>query len=181
MNDASELTREIIVFGHETLRQHARPVPVVDESIRDLVDSMFATMYAAPGIGLAAPQLNLRLAVIVVHPRSEEEETRPLALINPEILDYSGRSTFEEGCLSVPGIFEDVRRPSWVNVRYRDVDGVEKTEEFEGLMARVIQHEMDHLKGKLFIDHLSPMRRALIKRRLRDIKAGGASDRESRA
>jgi peptide deformylase len=171
MSDANDVTRKIIVFGHDTLRRHAKLVPAVDDSIRELVDSMFATMYGAPGIGLAAPQVDESLAVIVVHPRSEEEETRALALINPETLDYGGRSTFEEGCLSVPGIFEDIRRPSWIKARYLDFDGAEVTEEFDGLMARVIQHEMDHLKGKLFIDHLSPMRRALIKRRLRNIQA----------
>ena len=172
MDDANERIRKIIVFGHDTLRRHAKRVERVDESIRDLVDSLFATMYEAPGIGLAAPQINQSQCVIVVHPRSETEETYALALINPEITDYSGRSTFEEGCLSVPGIFEDVRRPSSVSVRYLDTDGEEHHEEFDGMMARVIQHEIDHLKGKLFIDHLSPMRRALIKRRLRDIQAG---------
>ncbi len=164
------LVKKMVYYGDDILRARTRLITDIDDSIIQLVKSMFATMYDAPGIGLAAPQIGELLSLITVDPRRPEEGSRSLAMINPEIIEYSGRSTYEEGCLSIPGVFEDVRRPSMIKIRYRDTEGEQKTEEFDGIMARVIQHECDHLRGKLFVDHLSTMRRALVRKRLREIE-----------
>jgi peptide deformylase len=135
-----------------------------------LVADLFETMAEERGIGLAAPQVNVGLRVIVVDPTPvAEEKARALALVNPEVRDYSGSTTLEEGCLSVPGVYAEVQRPERIRVHYRDPDGGEHEEEFVDLMARVILHEADHLDGKLFVDHLSPMRRSLLMRKLRAI------------
>ncbi len=165
--------RRIILYGHPTLRRRAQPVADVDGEVRAFVDSLFTTMRAAPGIGLAAPQVDRRVRLFVVDPTVADSATRPLALINPEILTYAGINTYEEGCLSIPGIYADVIRPERILVRYVDVEGGVREEEFDGLMARVIQHENDHLDGKLFIDCLTRMRRTLLTRRLREIESRG--------
>jgi len=167
----ADTIKQIIYYGNDLLRRRTKLVTDIDNTIIQLVASLFDTMYDAPGIGLAAPQIGELLSVIVVDPRRPEEGGRPLALINPEIIEYAGQSTFEEGCLSIPGVFEDVRRPSTIKVRYRDLNSQQQIESFDGIMARVIQHECDHLRGKLFVDHLSTMRRALIRKRLREIEA----------
>jgi peptide deformylase len=160
---------KIIVYGHPTLRVIAPQVENIDGEIAKLVEILFATMRRAPGIGLAAPQIDRSTRVIVVDPTATDETTRPLALINPRIREYAGSATFEEGCLSVPGIFAELARPAHILARYYDIAGKEHEEEFDGIMARVIQHETDHLDGKLFVDHLSAMRRALLGKRLREI------------
>lgn len=162
--------RSIVVYGHPTLRQRAAEVTGFDEGLRGLLVDLFETMSEEHGIGLAAPQINVSRRVIVVDPTPvTEEQARALALVNPEILDYSGSAVLEEGCLSIPGVYADVRRPERIRVRYRDPDGGEHEEEFVDLMARVVLHETDHLDGKLFVDHLSPMRRTLLMRKLRGI------------
>lgn len=164
--------RRIILYGHPTLRARTDAVTAFDESLRALVDDLFLTMQAERGIGLAAPQVDVMLRVIAVNPRPVEgEEVRALAMVNPEIIEYSGSISLEEGCLSVPGVYAEVRRPERIRVRYSDVDGQAHEEGFAGIMARVIQHEIDHLDGKLFVDRLSPMRRSLLARRLRGIAA----------
>ncbi|MBD3235398.1 MAG: peptide deformylase [Candidatus Eisenbacteria bacterium] len=164
--------RTIILYGHPTLRQRAAEVTEFGEGLRTLVEDLFETMGTERGIGLAAPQINVAERVIVVDPTPvTEEESRPLALINPEIADYEGQSTLEEGCLSIPGVYAEVQRPARIRVRYRDVDGGAQEETFADLMARVILHETDHLDGKLFVDHLSAMRRSLLTRKLRAIDA----------
>ncbi len=162
--------RRILIYGHETLRRISAPVAEVDDSVRRLVEALLATMYGAPGIGLAAPQIGELRRVIVVDPSRIDEAGRQLALINPEIREFDGLTEYEEGCLSVPGIYAEVRRPERILVRYLDPEGRQREEEYDGVMARVIQHEHDHLEGKLFVDHLSRMRRTLLMKRLRELE-----------
>lgn len=163
--------RRIVVYGHPTLRRIAAPVTEFDDALRALIDELFATMYEAPGIGLAGPQIKELLRVFVVDPSHADRGGQQLAMVNPEILESSGLETFEEGCLSIPGVFADIKRPEKIFVRYFDGQGGRHEEEFDDIMARVIQHENDHLEGKLFVDHLSPMRRTLLRKRLREIEA----------
>jgi peptide deformylase len=157
----------ILIAPDPVLRRKARPVVAADATtVRDLIPRMLATMYAAPGIGLAAPQIGvgLRLAVIDLQ---RDDRREPIVLINPEIVCASAEvETREEGCLSLPDQYAEVTRPRAVIVRFEGQDGVRRTIEAEGLMARCLQHEIDHLDGVLFIDHLSPLRRNMILRRL---------------
>jgi len=142
----------------------AQPVKQVDDALRKLVDDMFETMYAAPGIGLAATQVNVDKRVIVID--VSEEKDRPLCFVNPEILARDGVEEMEEGCLSVPGVFETVERADHVRVRALDRDGKPFEMEAGGILAVCIQHEIDHLDGKLFVDYLSPLKRARIRKKL---------------
>jgi peptide deformylase len=152
------------------LKTISKPVEKVDAEIRKLVDDMFETMYAAPGIGLAAIQVGVQkrlLVVDVIGKGSEDEEPQPLALINPEIIWVSDHdATYEEGCLSVPEHYADVVRPAEVDVSYLDVDGKQQRLRAEGLLATCVQHEMDHLDGILFLDHISALKRNMILRKL---------------
>ena len=157
-------TLDILHFPDPRLRNIARPVEQVDDSIRQLVDDMFATMYAAPGIGLAATQVNIDKRVIVID--VSEEKDHPLCLINPEILELDGVEEMEEGCLSVPGVYETVQRANAVRVRALDRDGQSFELETDGLLAVCIQHEIDHLDGKLFVDYLSQLKRVRIRKKL---------------
>lgn len=170
----TEKLRKIIVYGHPTLRGIAEPVAEVDGRVAALVEQLFATMYDAPGIGLAAPQVAELARVFVVDPSYAERGGEKLAMINPEVLESDGMTTYEEGCLSIPGVFADIKRPERILVRYADVEGRVREREFEDIMARVIQHENDHLDGKLFVDHLSPMRRSLLRKKLREIQSDEA-------
>lgn len=164
--EASELL-PILVAPKPILRAKARPVrPGDDDLIRALVPQMLASMYAAPGIGLAAPQVGhgLRLAVVDLQP---DEKPAPLHLINPEIIGISEEVALrEEGCLSLPGQYADVTRPARVKVRYLDLEGTRREIEADGLLAACLQHEIDHLDGVLFVDHLSALKRNMIMRRL---------------
>jgi peptide deformylase len=157
----------ILVVPHPSLKTRARPVTPADaETVRDLVPKMFATMYDAPGIGLAAPQIGvgLRLAVIDLMPG---DKTAPMVLINPAIVATSTETAVrEEGCLSLPGQYADVERPAAVTVRYEDESGVKHQVEADGLLAACLQHELDHLDGVLFVDHLSALKRNMMLRRL---------------
>lgn len=154
----------ILEFPDPRLRTKAAPVSAVDDALRALIDDMFETMYAAPGIGLAATQVNVhtRLLVADVSPR----QTEPHVLINPVILEKDGLMVSDEGCLSVPGYYEEVERAEHIRVRFLDRDGVEQEMEAEGLLAVCIQHEMDHLEGKLFVDYLSEAKRLRIRKKL---------------
>jgi len=158
------------------LRQKAVPIDAEPATLRQLVDDMFETMYDEPGIGLAAPQVgaSIRLVVIAAVPDDEEGENvgPPLTLLNPEIT-WSSKDTvsYDEGCLSVPGITEAVDRPRAIRLRYRDMEGQDHERDAEGLLARVVQHEMDHLDGVLFVDRLSVLKRQLIRKKLREIAA----------
>ncbi len=156
---------QILKYPDIRLHTVAEPVPVVDDAIRSLVDDMAETMYAAPGIGLAATQVNVHKRVIVLD--ISETKDQLLVLINPEIVDSSGHVECEEGCLSVPGIFEKVTRAEKIRVRALDRDG--DTFEFDasGLLAVCVQHEMDHLQGKVFVEYLSPLKQERIRKKLR--------------
>ena len=147
------------------MRTVAAPVAVVDDAIRKLVDDMFETMYDAPGIGLAATQVNVHQQVIVIDVSSERDQ--PLCLINPEIIARDGVEESEEGCLSVPDIYEKVQRSEKVTVKALGRDGEPFTLEADGLLAVCIQHEMDHLAGKLFVDYLSPLKQQRLKKKLK--------------
>lgn len=157
----------ILEFPDERLRKKAAPVKVVDAGIRKLVADMFETMYEAHGVGLAATQVNVHQRIIVMD--VSEDKKSPLCLINPEIIEKDGVEETEEGCLSVPGFFEKVKRAEHVKVRALDQDG--KTVEIEAgeLLAVCVQHEMDHLEGKLFVDYISPLKRQRIKKKLEKI------------
>lgn len=157
----------ILIAPDAVLKSRARPVARADEdAIRDLMPRMFATMYRAPGIGLAAPQVNRLLRVIVVD-LMPNNKPQPYGLINPEIVALSDElATREEGCLSLPGQYADVTRPARVKVRYVDQTGARQEIEADGLLAACLQHEIDHLDGVLFVDHLSALKRNMIMRRL---------------
>jgi peptide deformylase len=155
---------EILHYPDPRLRTAARPVSLVDDGVRRLVDNMLETMYAAPGIGLAATQVNVSKRIVVID--VSEDKSQPLCLINPEILEQEGIEEMEEGCLSVPGIYESVRRAEWVRIRALDRDGRPFEMETDGLLAVCIQHEIDHLDGKLFVDYLSQLKRTRIRKKL---------------
>ena len=152
--------REILTVPHPLLKQVSKPVDVVDGELRALMDDMLETMYAAPGIGLAAVQIGVPKRVIVMDLSREGEEKQPRYFVNPEILWRSEETApYEEGCLSVPEIYDEVERPAQVKLRYLNYQGETIEEDADGLFAVCIQHEMDHLEGVLFIDHLSRLKR----------------------
>ena len=155
---------DILHFPDPRLRNIAKPVQTVDAGIRQLLDDMLDTMYAAPGIGLAATQINSDKRVVVID--VSEEKDQPLCLINPEILELEGVEEMEEGCLSVPGVFETVQRADQVRLRALDRDGKSVEIQAGGLLAVCIQHEIDHLDGKLFVDYLSQLKRTRIRKKL---------------
>ena len=154
----------ILEFPDPRLRKKAVPVDVVDDELRVLVDDMFETMYAAPGIGLAATQVDVHRRLLVADVSSDKSD--PHVFINPEILKKDGVTVTEEGCLSVPGYYEEVKRADHIRVRYLDREGRECESEFEGLLAVCVQHEIDHLDGKLFVDYLSEAKRSRIRKKL---------------
>ena len=152
--------REILVVPDPVLKQVSTPVEVVDDALRALMDDMLETMYAAPGIGLAAIQVGVPKQVIVMDLAAPDTEPQPRYFVNPEILWASDDTApYEEGCLSVPEIYDEVERPARVKLKYLNYQGEEVIEDAEGLFAVCIQHEMDHLKGVLFIDYLSRLKR----------------------
>ncbi|MGV6857589.1 MAG: peptide deformylase [bacterium] len=155
---------EILHFPDPRLRTLAKPVEQVDESIRQIVDDMLETMYDAPGIGLAATQVNFHKRIVVID--VSEEKDSPLVLINPEIVGSSGVEQMDEGCLSVPGYYETVERAEEVRVRFLDREGAPQELDADELLAVCIQHEIDHLEGKLFVDYLSPLKRNRIRKKL---------------
>jgi peptide deformylase len=169
--------RTILEFPDQRLRTRARPVTKFDAELGKLIDDMLETMYAAPGIGLAASQVDVHERVLVIDISDNRDE--PRAFINPEILSREGEAETEEGCLSVPGIFDGVVRAAKVRVRWQDRTGAVSEEDFEGMMAVCIQHEMDHLDGKLFVDYLSDLKRQRIRKKLekeRKQRAGRARE-----
>lgn len=161
--------REIIILPDKKLRLVSDPVERIDDDLQAFIDDMFETMYEAPGIGLAAIQVGVprRLLVCDVAKREDEEaEPDPMVLINPEILAHSdARETREEGCLSIPDYFADVERPAAIRVKFTDRDGNDQEMEADGVLATCIQHEIDHLDGKLFIDYLSKLKRDMVIRK----------------
>jgi peptide deformylase len=166
------MKRPILIHPDPRLKKPAKPIVDLSDDLRRLADDMLETMYAAPGIGLAAPQIGVDTRLIVMDCiKAEGEAPRPMAMFNPEILAESDeRSTYEEGCLSIPDIYADVERPAAVTVRWIDRDGNEQQDSFDGLWATCLQHEIDHLNGVLFIDYLTPLRRQLITRKMVKLK-----------
>jgi peptide deformylase len=152
--------RDILILPDKRLRLLALPVKAIDAELRLLVDDMFETMYAAPGIGLAAIQIGVPKRVIVMDLAKKDDPKEPRVFINPQVLWQSDeKATYEEGCLSIPEFYEEVERPSKVRVRFLDVTGAAQELEASGLMATCLQHEIDHLDGVLFIDHISKLKR----------------------
>lgn len=155
---------DILEFPDPRLRLIAQPVEAFGADLKRLADEMLETMYAAPGIGLAATQVNVQKRLLVTD--VSETHDAPLVLVNPELLETRGTEVCQEGCLSFPGVFADVQRKEWIRVRAQDVTGKPFEMETDGLLAVCIQHEMDHLVGKVFVDYLSPLKRSLLLRKL---------------
>jgi peptide deformylase len=163
--------RPILIHPDPRLKKLCDPVADVDDGMRALIDDMLATMYDAPGVGLAAPQIGIIRRVFVMDCAEQDASPEPMALINPEIV-WSSEDTrvHEEGCLSIPDIYGDVTRPDRVKVRWIDRDGAECEGEFDGLAATCAQHEIDHLNGKLFIDYLGTVKRQMITAKMKKLK-----------
>jgi len=159
--------RPILRWGHPVLHAPSRKIEGIDEDLRSLVRDMVETMYAAPGIGLAAPQIGVSLRVIVVDLSVGEDKNQLITLLNPEIVEQEGEQRHDEGCLSVPGFGGSPVRPARVVVQGQDLDGALRTHEGKELLARAFCHEIDHINGLLFVDRLSPLKRDLLKRKLR--------------
>jgi peptide deformylase len=163
----------ILEYPDPRLRTKAQPVTVFDAALQTLIDDMLATMYDAPGIGLAASQVNVHKQLLVLD--VSEEKNTPMVLINPRIVDSEGSQTYQEGCLSVPGIFADVDRADRITVESLDRHGQPQNIEADGLLAICIQHEMDHLVGKLFVDYLSPLKRDMVRKKLEKARRASAA------
>ncbi|MEP1586660.1 MAG: peptide deformylase [Tateyamaria sp.] len=166
------MKRPIILHPDPRLKKLSEAVVDLSDDMRRLADDMLETMYAAPGIGLAAPQVGLLHRLIVLDcVKKDDEKSRPLIMFNPEIVASSDEiNVYEEGCLSIPEQFADVTRPAQVQVRWMDRDGNEQSEGMDGLWATCVQHEIDHLDGKLFIDYLKPLKRQMITRKMVKMK-----------
>ena len=159
--------RQILTEPNEILRQKSLAVDKVDTNIQKLMDDMLETMYAAPGIGLAAIQVGVPKRIIVLDTAQKEGTKSPIFIVNPEIIEKSeANSTYEEGCLSVPGQFAEIERPNKCRIRYLDYNGEQKEINAEGMLATCIQHEIDHLEGILFIDYLSKLKKSMIIKKL---------------
>jgi peptide deformylase len=174
--------RTILEFPDPRLRTRAQPVTEFNEELGRVIDDMFETMYAAPGIGLAATQVDFHKRLIVID--VSEAHNEPVVLINPEILSREGVAETEEGCLSVPGIFDEVKRAAKIRVRAQDRTGTVWERDLEGVLAVCVQHEMDHLEGKLFVDYLSDLKRQRIRKKLekeRKQRASRAQDDRPRS
>ena len=166
------MKRPILIHPDPRLKKVCAPVADLSDDLRKLADDMLVTMYEAPGIGLAAPQIGVLSRLIVLDCVKEDGETpRPVAMFNPEVIASSDETnTYEEGCLSIPDQYGEVTRPKVIDVRWMDRDGNEQTETFDGLWATCVQHEIDHLNGKIFIDYLGAMRRQMITRKMQKLK-----------
>jgi len=164
---------QILEFPDPRLRTRAQPITKFDAALAGLVADMFETMYAAPGIGLAATQINVHRQLLVLD--VSETKDQPCVLINPRIVAKEGSQTYQEGCLSVPGIYADVERAERITVEAQDEHGRPFTLEADGLLAVCIQHEMDHLLGRLFVDYLSPLKRELVRKKLEKQRRTAAS------
>lgn len=154
----------ILQYPHPGLREKAQPIVAFEKSITQLAEDMLETMYDAPGIGLAATQVHVDKQLIVID--TSDNKDQPMIIINPSIIEKSGDIINEEGCLSFPGIYANVERFEFITLEYQDVDGIKQRIEADGLLAICIQHEMDHLKGKVFVDYLSSLKRNRIRKQL---------------
>jgi peptide deformylase len=174
--------RDILILPDKRLRQVSKPVAKVDSATRKLVDDMFETMYAAPGIGLAAIQVGEPKRVVVMDLAKKDEEKQPQVFVNPEVVKASEeKNIHEEGCLSIPEYYEEVERPARVTVQYLDLDGKKHEIDAAGLLATCLQHEIDHLNGVLFIDHLSKLKRDRVIKKYTKAAKLGAKDGGKRA
>ena len=174
------MKREIVMFGSQILRKSCPPVKKVDDDIRALVSDLFDSMRAAEGVGLAAPQIGLLQRICIVDVSLQQPEYLPVALINPKITAHEGEQIGEEGCLSFPELYGDVKRYAWVEVEATDINGETFKTAGDGFYSRALQHEIDHLDGKLFIDHISSLKRQLMRGALKRLKKEGeAWDREN--
>jgi peptide deformylase len=161
------MVHSVVKWGNEVLEKQAEPVTTFDKELAELIDDMFESMYAAQGVGLAAPQIGISRRIAVIDITFGKDPQQKLVIINPEIIATEGKQSEEEGCLSVPGFREKVKRPARATVRALDAKGKEFTMTGEGLLARAFCHETDHLNGRLFLSHLSALKRDLIVRRIR--------------
>lgn len=174
------MLRPILIHPDPRLKKVCDPVPDITDAVRAVSKDMLETMYHAPGIGLAAPQIGLNARMLVMDCAKRDDETakpEPMVLINPQIVQSSDElGEYEEGCLSIPDIYAMVSRPKDVRVSYLDQDGEPQERDFEGVWSVCVQHEIDHLNGKLFIDYLSPMRRSMITSKMKKLKRERARD-----
>lgn len=167
------MVRSIVKYGDPILEKVAQPVTQFDSALRKLVDDMFESMYAHKGVGLAAPQIGVSQRLAIVDISAGEDPEQRLVMINPEVIETSGSQVGEEGCLSIPGFREQVKRPNLVKIRAQNVKGEWFEKEGDELLARALLHEKDHLDGILFLAHLSPLKRELIRRKIKKlVKAG---------
>ena len=171
------MIREIIIWPDPVLKEIAKPVDRVDDTTRRLLDDLAETMYAADGVGLAAPQVAVGKRCIVIDTSPRQEGQKLIHLVNPQIVRAEGETTYTEGCLSIPGEAEEVQRAAKVWVRALDYFGKPYELECDGLLSIAVQHETDHLEGTLFVDHLSSLKRELIRRRMKRLKQERAADR----
>ena len=169
--------RPIILLPDPVLRLKAATIARVDEGVRKLADDMLETMYAAPGVGLAAPQVGVSQRLIVLDVSDDDEVKKPYVMINPEVVTRSAEvNTHEEGCLSMPEVRVEIERPAKVTVRYLDRDGKAQTLDADGLLATCVQHEIDHLEGRLVIDYMSRLKRDMVIRRFKKLARDGVAD-----
>ena len=164
----------ILEYPHPGLREKAQPIGEIDNHITQLANDMLETMYDAPGIGLAATQVNQAKQLIVID--VSEDKSEPMVIINPNITEADGHQTYEEGCLSFPGVYAKVERANTITLSYKDLNGTDQVIEADGLLAICIQHEMDHLQGKVFVDYLSPLKRNRIRKMLEKRQKQAARD-----
>jgi peptide deformylase len=162
--------RRIVRYGNPILRQKSERIEVFDEELSQLAADMVKAMREGEGIGLAAPQVAKSISMFVIDMGLITDDGKPMAVINPEIVQSEGQISIEEGCLCFPDVREEIKRPEIIRVKYQDLNGAEHEEEFGGYKSRVFQHEIDHLNGVLFIDHLGPMKRRLLHKRLKQIE-----------
>jgi peptide deformylase len=172
------MIRTILIHPDPRLKKPCPAVAAVTDDLRRLADDMLETMYAAPGVGLAAPQVGVLTRLIVMDCiKDKDAAPRPMALINPAVVWQSDEmATYDEGCLSIPDVYNEIDRPAEVRVRWTSLDGTEQEEQFAGLWATCVQHEIDHLDGKLFIDYLGPLKRQMITRKMEKLKRERARD-----
>jgi peptide deformylase len=167
------MIRPIVKYPEENLTEKSEPVLTFDDELKQLAEDMLETMYASSGIGLAAPQVGVNRRLVVIDQTAGESNGHQLILVNPEVVEESGSQKEEEGCLSLPGLTAVVRRPFWVRVKAHNLEGEQVEVEGEGLLARVLYHEIDHLDGVLYLDRISALKRDLLKRKIKKmIKAG---------
>ncbi|MGE0564387.1 MAG: peptide deformylase [Pseudolabrys sp.] len=169
-------TRDLVILPDKRLRLKSEPVKAFDKTLRALVDDMFETMYAAPGIGLAAIQIGVPMRVVTMDLAKKDEPKAPQVFINPQVTWTSEeKGAYEEGCLSIPDYYEEVERPAAVKVRYLDIAGKEHEIEADGLLATCLQHEIDHTNGVLFIDHISKLKRDMVVKKFKKAAKQGVS------